>query len=39
MPTGVRLWQATASWLVAQGQDEMKWGDVLEPQQLTQVGR
>ena len=37
MPTGMRLWQATASWLVAQGQDEKMWGDVLEPQQLTQV--
>lgn len=37
IPTGMRLWQATASWLVAQGQDEMMWGDVLEPQQLTQL--
>jgi hypothetical protein len=37
-PTGQRLWTSTAAWLVAQGQGETRWGDVLEPQQLTQVG-
>ncbi|TFJ82533.1 hypothetical protein NSK_006163 [Nannochloropsis salina CCMP1776] len=36
-PTGQRLWTSTAAWLVAQGQGETRWGDVLEPQQLTQL--
>ncbi len=36
-PTGARLWAATDEWLVAQGQGENRWGDVLEPQQLTQL--
>ena len=36
-PTGARLWAATDEWLVAQGQGEHRWGDVLEPQQLTQL--
>ena len=35
--SGVRLWRATAEWLVAQGGDETRWGDILEPQQLTQL--
>jgi hypothetical protein len=37
VPTGARLWVATDEWLVAQGQGENRWGDVLEPQQLTQL--
>ena len=36
-PMGARLWAATDEWLVAQGQGEHRWGDVLEPQQLTQL--
>ena len=36
--SGVRLWKATAEWLMAQGGDgEANWGDILEPQQLTQL--